>query len=157
MEGCYSCAAADLDVGSLKETGRALFKLLRSIYGRQLYGLDHPALLTINGDRIVFVLHSLFYLAASEYEDRPGNLWAAKGEPPPEGLPTLVKLSLLQYGLLENDPGVVRGARHRALLRSHPRPQHLLSQGLQRRGLQLMGHPLQGGCLCPHFYRPRYA
>ena len=41
---------------------------------------------------MVATLHLLFYIAASEYENRKCNLWDAKGEPPPEGLSTLANL-----------------------------------------------------------------
>ena len=78
----------------LAETGRAPFKLMRS----SLEGLDLLALLTIDGDGLVTVLHLLFCIAASDYENGTGNLWDVKGEPPPpEGLPTLVKLLSLQF------------------------------------------------------------
>jgi len=59
--------------------------------------LDRLALLTIDGDGLVAILHSLFCVAASEYENRTGILWAAKEDPPPEGLPTLVNLLPLHF------------------------------------------------------------
>ena len=85
-------------VFALADTGRAPFKLLRSLADRRLEGLDLLALLTIDGDGLVTVLHLLFCIAASDYENGTGNLWDVKGEPPPpEGLPTLVKLLSLQF------------------------------------------------------------
>ena len=51
----------------------------------------------IDGDGVVSVLHLLFCVAASEYMDGPGNLWAAKGKLHPEGLPSLVKISTLYF------------------------------------------------------------
>ena len=76
---------------------RANFEILRSFAGRRSEVLNCLALLTINGKGLVAVLHLLFYMAESEYEDRPGNLWSVKGELPSEGLPTLVKLSPLHF------------------------------------------------------------
>ena len=95
--GYSSRAAVDLDVGALAETGRTLFKFLMSLAGRQLEGLDWPALLTIDGDGVVAVLRLLFCVAASEYEDGPGELLAEKEELPHKVLPTLVKLLLLYF------------------------------------------------------------
>ena len=60
-------------------------------------GLDHLALLTFDGNGLVATLQFLFYIAASEYENGMGNLWGAKGEPPPEGLFTLANLFLLHF------------------------------------------------------------
>ena len=84
-------------VGALEETGRTLFELLRSFAGCRLEGLNRLALLTIDGDRVVTLPHLLLFIAASKYEDGPGDLLAAMGELLPIGLPTLVKLLLLHY------------------------------------------------------------
>ena len=54
--GRSSSADFDLDVGTLVETGRAPYKLLQSLVGRLLEGLDHLNLLTINGNGLVVVL-----------------------------------------------------------------------------------------------------
>ena len=58
--GCSLCASVDLEVGSLADTGHPPFKLLRSLAGRQLEGLDFLALLTIDGDGLVTVINSVF-------------------------------------------------------------------------------------------------
>ena len=55
--GRSSCAAVNLDVGALVETGRATFELLMSLAGRRSEGLDCLALLLINGKGLVAVLH----------------------------------------------------------------------------------------------------
>ena len=55
--GHSSCAAVNLDVGALVETGRATFELLMSLAGRRSEGLDCLALLLINGKGLVAVLH----------------------------------------------------------------------------------------------------
>ena len=90
--GRSSHVAVNLDVGALVETGSALFRILRSLAGRCLEGLNRITLLKIDGNRVVPVLHLMFCIADSEYKNRPGDLWAAKGDIPQEGLPTLVKL-----------------------------------------------------------------
>ena len=46
---------------------------------------------------MVSVLHTLFCLIVSKYEDRTGDLWDMKGGLPLDGLPTLVKLLSLQF------------------------------------------------------------
>ena len=65
--GCYLCTSVNLEVGSLAETGRIPFKLLRSLAGRCLEGLDLLALLTIDRNGWVAVLRLLFCVAASGY------------------------------------------------------------------------------------------
>ena len=88
--------AVDMDIEALLETGGATFELLRSLAGRRLESLDH-LFLTIDSEGLFVVLQSLFYVAASEYKDGPGDLWAVKGELPSKGIPTQVKLSLLNF------------------------------------------------------------
>ena len=107
-EGRSSCAAVDLDVGDLAKTSRATFKLLRSLVWRHPEGLYRLALLSINGERMVVVLHSIFYMEASEYEDGPGDLWAVKGDIPSEGLPTLIKLLPLHFACNTAFRGTIR-------------------------------------------------
>ena len=92
-----SRADFNLDVGALVYTSRAPFEIPRSLVGRRLEGLDCLALPTIHDDGVVAVLHSMFYVAASEYEDGTGFLWAMKGDLPQEGIPTLVKFSPLHF------------------------------------------------------------
>ena len=90
--GRFTRAAIDLCVGALLETGRATYEIPRSLAGRHSEGLDCLALLTIDGKGQVAVLHPMFYVVASDYEDGLGLLWELNGELPPEGLPTLVKI-----------------------------------------------------------------
>ena len=45
-------------------------------------GLDRLPLLTINSKGLVAVLHLLFCMTASEYEDGMGGIWEVKGELP---------------------------------------------------------------------------
>ena len=95
--GCYLRASTNMEVRALADTGRAPFKLLSSLAGCQSEGLDGLSLLTIDGEGLVAVINFMFCVAVSEYEDGMGDLWAAKGEPPPEGFSTLVKLSPLHF------------------------------------------------------------
>ena len=90
-------ADVDLYIGTLSETGRATYDLLTILSGRRLEGLNRLTLLTINGEGLVAVLHSLFCMTYSEYEDGMGGIWAVKGELPSEGIQTLVNLTSLQF------------------------------------------------------------
>ena len=72
--GCSLHASVNLYVGALAETGRTPFNLLRRLEGRRLECLDRLTLLTIGGDGLVAVLHSLFCVAASEYDNETGDL-----------------------------------------------------------------------------------
>ena len=67
LAGCSSRAVIDLEIGALAETNCTLSELLRSLAGRRLESLDRLALLTINGDGVVAVLHLIFFISASDY------------------------------------------------------------------------------------------
>ena len=90
-------ATVDLDVGTLLENGHATYELLRNITGRCLESLDTPALLKINSNGQVAVLHLLFSVTSSKYEDGLGNLWDVTGDLLSKGIPTLAKLMPLHF------------------------------------------------------------
>ena len=75
VAGRYSRAAVDMDIYVLLETGRTTFELLRSLAKRRLEGLNRLALMKINNEGLVAVLHSMLCVAASAYEDGPYDLW----------------------------------------------------------------------------------
>ena len=61
--GFSLCAFVNLEVGSLAEIRRMPFKLQWSLEWRRLEGRDHLALLKIDSNGLVAVLHSLFCIA----------------------------------------------------------------------------------------------
>ena len=93
--GRSSHATVKLEVGALAETSPATFELLSSLARRRLEGLDSLSLLTNEVEGLVTVLHLLFSVAKSEYEEGPENLWVVNGELPYKGLLTLVNLLCL--------------------------------------------------------------
>ena len=78
-------ASLDLDVGALSETGRSTNELLRSLTGQRSEDLNCLGLLNIYGKGNVAVLHLLFCMTASEYEDGMGVILEVKG-----GLPSKI-------------------------------------------------------------------
>ena len=84
-------AFVNLEVGSLAETRHMTFKLQWSLVRRRLEGCDNIALLTIDSNGLVAVLHSLFCIAVRMRMVRKTS-GMCRESPPPEGLPTLAKL-----------------------------------------------------------------
>ena len=72
--GRSSHATVKLEVGALAETSPATFELLRSLAGRRLEVFDSLALLPIDIEGMVTVLHSLFCVVASECVEGPDYL-----------------------------------------------------------------------------------
>ena len=55
------------------------YKLLLSLERRHTKGVNRMTLLAIDGEVIVSILHSLFFITREEYEEGPGEIWDAKG------------------------------------------------------------------------------
>ena len=88
--------------------------------GRHTEGIDKFTFLAVNKYGLVYLLHSLFYVAGGEHKKGPCDLWEEKGEIPTDGISTLVKLTLLHFALNALFRGIDRSEfdMHVALLSS---------------------------------------
>ena len=82
----------DPQVGATAESGRAIIGLLRNLASRRSTGFERLALLSVSGEGIVSVIHSLFLLPDTEFDDGLGELCALVGELPADGRPAFVRV-----------------------------------------------------------------
>ena len=82
----------DSVMGAVSDTDFPVLKALGYLVSRGVEGLDKLALLAVNKDGLVFVLHSLFLVGESACKDGPGELFAIRREIPADGFHTIVRL-----------------------------------------------------------------
>ena len=68
----------DSATGDVSDTGFPVLKSLGDIFSRGAEGLYKLALLSVNEDVLISVLHSLFLFGESAYKDGPGELFAIR-------------------------------------------------------------------------------
>ena len=59
--------------------------------------LDKLTSLAVNEDDLVSALHSLFMVGGSFYENRPGKLFAIRGDIQADGIPAIVRLEAIHF------------------------------------------------------------
>ena len=87
----------DIEVGATAESGAAILSFLASLISRRSAGLDKLVLAVVSGAGAVDLVHSLFLVNGSEYEEDLPEVWGLVGEIPDEGLPTLTKLTSMLF------------------------------------------------------------
>ena len=80
----------DSATGDASDTVFPVLKALGDLVLRGAEGLNKIALLAVNKDGLISVLHSLFLVGESTYKDGPGELFSIRGEIPANGLPAIV-------------------------------------------------------------------
>ena len=80
----------DSATGDASDTVFPVLKALGDLVLRGAEGLNKIALLAVNKDGLIYVLHSLFLVGESTYKDGPGELFSIRGEIPANGLPAIV-------------------------------------------------------------------
>ena len=71
----------DIEVGATAESGTAILSFLASLLSRRSTGLDHLVLAIVLGAGGVDLVHSLFLVNASEYEENLPGLGHCRGNP----------------------------------------------------------------------------
>ena len=92
-----SRAGFDIEVGSLLDTGTVILSFLASLVSRQSAGLNILVLCVVSAAGGVDIVHSLFLVNGSEYEEALPEVWGIIGEIPKEGSPTFTKLSSMIF------------------------------------------------------------
>ena len=77
---------------AVSDTGFPVLEDLGALVSRGAEVLDTLALLSVNEDGLVSVLHSIFQVGESAYEDRTGELFTIRGNIPAYGIPAIVRL-----------------------------------------------------------------
>ena len=92
-EGRRSRAGFDIEVGATADSGTQILSFLSSLVSRRSAGSDHIVLAVVSGAGGVDLVHSLFLVNESEYEETPPELWGIVGEIPAEGFPRFTQLT----------------------------------------------------------------
>ena len=87
----------DIEIGATAESGAAILFFLASLVSRRSAGLDKLALAVVSGAGAVDLVHSLFLVSGSEYDEDIPEVWGIVGEIPDEGFPTLTKLTPMLF------------------------------------------------------------
>ena len=90
-------SSTDSATGAVNDTGFSVLEALGALISRGAEGLDKLALLDVKKYGLFSVLHSLFLVGESAYEDRPCELFAIQGEIPAGGIPAIVRLEAIHF------------------------------------------------------------
>ena len=98
----------DSATGAVSDTGYPLLEALGALVLRGAEGLERLALLAVNEDGLISVLHSLFLIGESAYKDGTGELFAIRGETPADGLLAIVQLKAIHFAANSSFVGTLR-------------------------------------------------
>ena len=87
----------DYATGAVSDTGFPVLEALGILVSRGAEGLDKLFLIAVNEDDLISVLHSLFQVGESDYEDGTGELFAICGKITSNGLPAIVRLKAIHF------------------------------------------------------------
>ena len=87
----------DYTPGAIRDTGFPVLKDLGALVSRGAEGVDKIALLAVNEDGLVSVLHSLFQFGDSSYKDGPVELFAHRDEIHDDRLSAILRLKAIQF------------------------------------------------------------
>ena len=95
-------------MGAVSDTGLPVLKALGALVSRGAEGHDKLALLALIKDGLVSVLHYLFQVGKSAYEDRPGEIFAICGYIPADEIPVIVRLEAIHFASISSFVGTLR-------------------------------------------------
>ena len=98
----------DYGTGAVTDTVFLVLKSLGDFVLRGAEGINKLALLVVNKYGLVSVLHSLFQIGESAYEDGPVKLFALRGEIPSGGVLAIVQLEAIHFALNTSFVGTPR-------------------------------------------------
>ena len=98
----------DSATGAVSNMGFLVLEALEALVSRGAEVLDKLALLAVNEDGLVSVLHYLFLVGESAYKDRTGEIFFIRGEIPAYGLPTIVRLEAIHFAANSSFVGTPR-------------------------------------------------
>ena len=101
-------SSTDSTTGAVSNTVFPVLEALGALVSRGAEGLNKLALLAINRDGLVSVLHSLVLVGGSAYKDGPGELFAIRGEIPANRLPAIVQLEAIHLAANSSFLGTLR-------------------------------------------------
>ena len=87
----------DIGVGATADSGTAILEFLASLISRRSAGLDRLVLSVVSGAGCVDLIHSLFLVNGSEYEEDLPEVWGIVGEIPDEGFPAITRLTPMLF------------------------------------------------------------
>ena len=102
------CSNTDSATGPLSNTGLPVLKALRALVLRGAEGLVNINLLAVNKDGLVSVLHEIFLVGESAYENGPGDLFAIQGDILANSLPAIVQLEAIHFAVNSSFLGTPR-------------------------------------------------
>ena len=89
----------DSATGAVSDTGFPVLEALGALVSRGVESINRLALLDVNKDVLISVLHSLLLVGESAYEDRSGELFSIWGEIPADGLFKILRLKAIHFSL----------------------------------------------------------
>ena len=87
----------DIGVGATADSGTGILEFLANLLSRRSAGLDRLVLAVVSGAGGVDLVHSLFLVNGSEYEEDLPEVWGIVGEIPAEGLPAITRLTSMIF------------------------------------------------------------